>query len=412
MGCMEIDLIKRVIQSQREEIGYNLLQVKERDGLQEAAKFLKFPNVLAITGVRRCGKSIFSLLVAQNIAKNYGYLNFFDERLIGFKAEDFEKLEQAFLELIGEPDLIILDEVQEVPGCELFVSRLRRTKKVIITGSNSTLLSGELSTYLTGRHLDITLWPYSFSEKIGSKPNTFSIREIAETRKKYQAYLQEGGFPEVEKFGKEIIKIIYQDIINKDCLRRYTIREEEAFRRLSHYLLSNYSSEFTYSKLSKILEIKDQHTVANYVGYLKDSFLLLVLERYSPKLKQQIIAPKKVYAADHALGNFVGFGVSRNIGRIFENIVLVELVRRKKEVYYYKDHQQREVDFVVKEGKVKQLIQVCYDITNIKTKERELDGLTRASRQLRCNDLLVITNDYESIEGKVRFIPLWKWLLQ
>src|SRR3989338_2572939 len=198
MGCMEIDLIKRVIQSQREEIGYNLLQVKERDGLQEAAKFLKFPNVLAITGVRRCGKSIFSLLVAQNIAKNYGYLNFFDERLIGFKAEDFEKLEQAFLELIGEPDLIILDEVQEVPGWELFVSRLRRTKKVIITGSNSTLLSGELSTYLTGRHLDTTLFPFSFKEFLQFKEyqehTIYTTKEKAAVMNHLQEYLTVGGF--------------------------------------------------------------------------------------------------------------------------------------------------------------------------------------------------------------------------
>lgn len=425
---MEIEAIKHIVQTQREEIEEEFQRKKiiSREGLRRTRPFLAHPNILAIVGVRRCGKSIFSFLLSQALEGKIGYINFFDERLLSCTADDLEKIMQAFYELYSTIDIVIFDEIQLVSGWELFVSRLRKTKKVIITGSNSRLLSGELATYLTGRHLDFTLYPLSFKEVLGVMPNIYSTKERARTKEALSTYLAGSGFPEYYLFGQPIIKTIYEDIITKDCLKRYPIREEQAFRRLAQYLVSNYAQEFSYSKLSGILRIKDIHTVSNYINYLKESFLLLVLERYSLKLKEQIIAPKKAYVVDHGLSLAIGFTSSENRGRIFENVVLIELMRRKSlgqniECFYYKDHQGREVDFVVKEGlKVTELIQVCYDLNNEETKARELRGLAQAAQELRCRTLTLITSDTEKkeeldasfgIKAIVRYIPLWRWLL-
>lgn len=425
---MDTETLKSIIQTQREEVEEEFQRKKIilRAGLTHVQPFLAHPNILAIVGIRRCGKSIFSLQLSRTLGGKIGYINFFDERLISCTADDLERIMQAFYELYSTVDIVILDEIQLIAGWELFVSRLRKTKKVIITGSNSLLLSGELATYLTGRHLDFTLYPLSFQEVLGFRPDIYSTKDRARARVALSTYVAGSGFPEYYLFGQPIIKTIYEDIITKDCLKRYPIREEQAFRRLAQYLISNYAQEFSYSKLSGILRIKDIHTVSNYINYLKESFLLLVLERYSPKLKEQIIAPKKAYVVDHGLSLAIGFTSSENRGRLFENIVLIELMRRKSlsknmECFYYKDHQGREVDFVVKKGiTVTELIQVCYNLSNEETKARELQGLAQAAKELRCKNLLLITSDTEKreeleprfgIKAIVRYIPLWKWLL-
>ena len=420
---MESELFKRVIEGQKAEIESKFKAEKmiERESLDFAKKFLKYPNILAIVGVRRCGKSIFSMLLAKNSSKNFAYVNFDDERFTGIKAGDLDRLLQAAYELYGNIDLIVLDEIQGIEGWELFANRLRRTKKVIVTGSNSQLLSGELASALTGRHIDVFLRPFSFKESLRFKPNLFLTEDIAKVRKALEAYIKGSGFPEYLKFGPEIVVRIYEDIINKDCIRRHEIRNEGSFREIAIFLVSNFASEFSYSRLSKMSSIKDIHTVKNYVEYLKQSFLIHVLERFSFKLKQQIIAPKKVYCVDQGLANFLGFNLTKNTGRLFENIVCIELFSRCQamhgaNVYYYRDSSS-EVDFLVKRGtKVEQLIQVCHDVSELKTKEKEVKALIKASKELKCGNLLVITNDFEAeqkIKGKkIKFIPLWKWLLK
>lgn len=420
---MELEVLKRIISEQKAELEKKFREEKilERESTKQERRFLKYPNILAILGVRRSGKSIFSLLLSRQIDQKFGYINFDDERLLSIKTDDLNKILQAFYELEGNVELIILDEIQGVIGWELFVNRLRRTKKVIITGSNSKLLSGELATHLTGRYVDFTIYPFSFREVLSFKPNIYVTEDIAKIKKELKRYVNSSGFPEFEKFGSSIVTRIYGDIINKDCLRRYSINKVDTFRELANYMLSNFSNEFTYSKLSKIFKIKDVHTVKNYVSYLKEAFLIVVLERYSSKLKQQIIAPKKVYAIDHGFCNFVSFRLSKDIGRIYENIVLIDLLRKKSsrnniEFYYWKDHQHNEVDFVIKEGtKLKQLLQVCYDTENANTREREVKSLIKASIELKCRDLIIITDDREGEEkiGKktIRYIPLWRWLL-
>ena len=417
---------KSIIKEQREELEKIEREEKiiDRDGLEEAKRYLTHPNILAILGIRRCGKSIFSYLLAKG--KKFGYINFDDERLAGLKSEDLNKILEAFYELYGDIDYIILDEVQNVDKWELFVNRLRRTKKVILTGSNSKMLSGELSTHLTGRYLDKTLFPFSFKEFLRlnefKQGKAYTTKEKVEIIKLLQKYLEVGGFPEAHKFGRVMISRIYEDIITKDILLRHNISKKEEIKKLAKYLITNSSEEITYSKLRKILNIKHVSTISNWISYLVDVFLILKLERFDFKLKQQFIAPKKVYCIDSGLMNSIGFKFSENKGKVIENEVALELQRRKNdedqpEIYYWKDHQQNEVDFLIKKEKnIEQLIQVSHISSKEEIREREINSLLKASNELKCENLAVITWDYEaeeSIDKKtVRFIPLWRWLLK
>ena len=426
---MNVDEIKKIIVSQREEVEekFKLGEIVKREpDINKLRRFLAYPNILAILGIRRCGKSIFSWQLFKNI--KFGYVNFDDERFFGVTSKDLDKVLQAFYELYKNIENIILDEIQNVNGWELFVNRLRRTKKVIITGSNSKLLSGELATHLTGRYIDFTLMPFSFREflrykkiKIKDK-NFYSTKKIANLKRLLQEYLKNGGLPEVNLFGREFLVRIYADIIEKDIIRRIKIRKIKTFKEIAKYLLSNSTSEFTIKKLSNIFEIKDTHTLKNWIDALENAYLFFVFQRYSPKLKEQIIAPKKIYCMDTGIISSIGFKISENIGRLMENLVLIELLRKRSywypnlEIFYWKDYQQREVDFVIKEGlKVKQLIQVTYSSDKNEIEKREIRALLKASDLLKCKNLLIITWDYEGeeeIKNKVvKFIPLWKWLI-
>jgi predicted AAA+ superfamily ATPase len=395
-----------------------------RQSENDANKFLRYPNILAVLGVRRCGKSIFSYMLTKE--HDFGYINFDDERLVGISAGDLNRILEAFYELYGDVDYIVLDEIQNIDKWELFANRLRRTKKVIVTGSNSKLLSGELAAHLTGRYMDIQLFPFSFSEFLNLKryttPKVYTTKEKAKLFGLLNEYLRLGGLPEVYKFGKGILPRIYDDIITKDIVLRYRIRKREELRKLSRYLITNFSGEISYSKLSRILGIKHVSTVSNWISYLEQAFLIIKLERFDFKLKQQFVAPKKVYTIDCGIANSIGFSSSENTGRIMENTVAVELQRRcasgrEFDIYYWKDHQQNEVDFVLKKGpKVDQLLQVTYATERHEVNERETKSLIKASKELRCKNLLVITWDFlgkEKIDKKeVVFIPLWKWLLK
>lgn len=427
---MNLEEIKRIIADQREEIDeiFKRERIIERNiPRDELLGFLKHPNILAILGARRSGKSIFSLLLLKD--KKFGYVNFDDERFAGLNAENLNKVLQAFYELYGtDLEYLILDEIQNIEGWELFANRLRRTKRVIITGSNAKLLSGELATHLTGRHIDFTIYPFSFVEYLElknfilRKEDLYSTKKIAEIKKSLEDYISMGGFPEVYKFGRAILRNIYEDIIHKDILLRYRIRNRKTFSEMAKYMISQFSSEMTYTKLKNIMTIKNVHTVSNYVKYLSSSYLLFIIERYSPKLKKQIIAPKKVYCIDTGLINSIAFMASENRGKLMENAVAVELMRRKSyvhysiEIYYWKDYQQREVDFILKNGrKIEQLIQVTNASGEDELRKREIDSLVTASHELHCKNLLIITWDYENelkVDNRtINCTPMWKWLV-
>ena len=422
--------LSRIISDQMEELDEILVRddiIDRHIPVDKLEGFLAHPTIVAILGVRRAGKSILSSLLLRE--KTSAHLNFDDERLAGFEAKDLNMVLETFYQMYGtDLEYIFLDEIQNVPGWELFANRLRRTKKVILTGSNAHLLSGELATHLTGRHLDFTLFPFSFSEYLSMKGNQWTVEDILSTKhvsqvkKELEEYIALGGFPEVFKFGKSILLRIYEDIIQRDILLRYGIRNRRTFSELAKFIISNSSNEISYSRLKNMFGIKDGHTVKNYIDHLSSSYLVFTLERFSFKLKNHSIAPRKIYCIDTGLINTVAFSFSENRGSLMENIVAVELKRRisywhsVEELYYWKDNGDMEVDFVWKEGpNIKQLIQVTYSSGPDEIQEREIKSLIRASNDLRCEDLLLITWDHEDellIDDKrIVCLPLWKWLL-
>ncbi|MGC8516345.1 MAG: ATP-binding protein [Candidatus Acidifodinimicrobium sp.] len=422
---MDLELLKVIIEEQREGIKKLMKTENIIERELKVGNFIKYPNSLVILGVRRAGKSVLSLQTFYG--EKFAYINFDDERLIGLDTKDLNQILQVFYELYGpDVDHLIFDEIQNIQGWELFVTRLRDTNKVIVTGSNSKLLSGELATRLTGRHIDVLLFPFSFREflkykKFEIKP-TFTTKEKAQLILLLKNYLKEGGFPEAAKFGEEIIASIYNDILTKDIINRHKIKNIEDLRKVARYLVSNSANEFTLESLRSISGVKSLITVSNWVRYMEEAYLLFRLERFSFKLKQTFKAPKKIYCIDNSIISNVGVKLSEDISGLMENTVAIELFRRKSynqkrwEIYYWKDHQQHEVDFLIKEDfSISQIIQVTYASSREFIKPREINNILLASKELHCNNLLIITWDYESeekIKGKrIRFVPLWKWLL-
>ncbi len=419
---MDVEEIKRVIKDQREEIEEKFRRTKivDRNVPKEILlRYLSAPNILAILGVRRCGKTTFSLMLTR---EKYGYVDFDDERLYGVQTKDLNNVLQAFYELYGKDlENIVLDEVHNVPGWELFANRLRRTKKVILSGSNAKMLAGELATHLTGRYMDFTLYPFSFTEHLmikDIKPDIYSTKSIAEVKTALSEYIKTGGFPECHIFGAGIVSKVYEDIIHKDIIQRHKIKDRRIFSEFAKYMVSSFSKEVTFRQLKHITSIKNVSTIRKYVDYLESAYLIFLVNRFSFKLKEQMKAPKKVYCIDAGIVNSVAFKFSGDMGRLMENLVAVELMRRNSyagggEIYYWKDHQQREVDFVVKKGEsVESLIQVSCVSSRIEIEEREIKSIIKASQELRCKNMLLITWDYQGEINGIRCIPLWKWLLK
>lgn len=418
-----IEQIKSAIIDREEAIinKFNTEKIIPREKFEQIKKLLSTDIALIITGVRRCGKSVLAFTLGKD--DKCGYVNFEDERL-SLDIKELNKVLEAVYSLKGDVKLLIFDEIQNIAGWEKFISRLIPDKKIIITGSNARLLSKELATYLTGRHIDCSLFPFSFREFLSFKdfkPNIYSTKDKAKIKNYLIEYLEKGGFPLVYKLGKMFLLENYKDIIERDVVQRYKIKYVKVLKDIAKYLISNVSNEISFNRLKNSFKIKSPHTVKNYISYLENAYLVFLVERFSFKLKEQSMAPKKVYCMDTGLVNAVGFKFSENKGNFIENLVAIELLRKLSfnkdlELYYWKDHQQKEVDFILKQKKkIKQIIQVTNASSKIDIKKREIDSLIRASKELRCNNLLIITWDYDAEEKqsnkKIRFISLWKWLL-
>ncbi len=395
-----------------------------RDMAEKIDTYLKKDLIKVVTGVRRCGKSIFSFMVLQEA--DFGYINFDEKELTTL--ENYDELLRYIREFYGNVEYLLLDEVQNLANWELWVNSLhRRGYNLLITGSNAKLLSSELATHLTGRHISVELFPFSFREYLRAVDfnvkTDYNEEERGMVLNHLTKYIEVGGFPEVVVKGYDYtyLQTLFDSIILKDVVQRYKVRYADELYNLARFLMSSYSNEVSYTKLKNTLNLGSVHTVQNYVKYLEDTYLVFHLDRFSFKQREQVKSPKKMYVLDNGMINALAFGFSKNIGNLMENTVAVELIRRKSgsssrmEVYYWKDQQQREVDFVVKEGlDISYLIQVCYNVDDPKTKEREVKSLVRAADELDCNDLLVITWDEEGEEEfkgcRIRFVPLWKWL--
>lgn len=412
-------MIRDILLLQKRELEIRL----KEEYVDRGVKLEKIKNDLikVIIGPRRAGKSFFITHMLNKLG-SFGYVNFDDEKLVEIK--DYDEIVNTVNSLYNSPRYILFDEIQNMDKWELFVNRLQREGyNLIITGSNSKLLSRELATHLTGRHVLISIFPFSFKEFLKLDDKELTQNEI---KTKLFSYLSHGGFPEpvVKKLDhREYLSTLFNSIIYKDIVKRFKIRSIQAMEDLATFLLSNIAKEFSYNTLSKVTKCKSVHTVEKYLNYLEEAFMFFRLKRFSFKVKEQIASNKKIYCIDNGFVNAKAFRFTSDIGKLYENTVAIELKKEEMEghvnFYYWKNLQQEEVDFVIKQGvKVNQLIQVCYDVEDFKTKEREVRALLKASRELRCNNLLVITGDYEEeeqiewfgIKRKVKFIPLWKWL--
>ncbi|MCX6383555.1 MAG: ATP-binding protein, partial [Actinobacteria bacterium] len=312
---MEKQAMKQILLDQREEIKkiFNI-KIIEREIEEKVRESLKDNLIKVVIGVRRCGKSVLSHHLLKD--KNYAYINFDDERLISVKAEDLNDFLEALKEINPDFNYLLLDEIQNVTGWELFVNRLKRMGyNLIITGSNSKLLSKELSTYLTGRHFTIELFPFSFQEFLKYKNFKYIENDLYITEKRAQIkrlfgeYLKFGGFPELFKikFKEQYLRDLHDKIVTRDVVARYKIKYFKVLKEISLYLISHFGSRITYHKLKNIFEINSVHTIKNYISYLEEAYLIFQLFPFSFKLKNQLRGARKVYTIDAGLINSISF---------------------------------------------------------------------------------------------------------
>ena len=421
---MKISDIEKVLLEQQDELealeGEVLIHRPEEDLINLKSKLAQ-----VVIGVRRSGKSTLCFNALRKAGVHYAYANFDDERLEELETKDLDNVLQTLYKIYGKFEYLFLDEIQNIDGWPLFVNRLLRQRiHIIITGSNAKLLSTELATHLTGRHHKIELFPFSFKDWC-------SIKEVDYTRlttknkgllsKAYEEYFRQGGFPELisgDENPKEYISTLIDNIISQDIKKRYKIRNVDALKRLTHHILNETPTLIVKDTLQKIIGIKSERTLGNYLMYLNQTYLISTISKYSSKSRERA-RNEKSYAIDVAFMDkrenaFCG----ENLGWRLETLVYLELLRRKagseNDIYYYQGR-SAEADFVVCDGnKTLAVYQVSYDISNAKTRKREIKGCIAGAKATKCDNIFLIT-DHESEVIKedgytIQVIPIWEWL--
>lgn len=421
---MKISDIEKVLLEQQDELealeGEVLIHRPEEDLINLNSKLAQ-----VVIGVRRSGKSTLCFNALRKAGVHYAYANFDDERLEELEAKDLDNVLQTLYKIYGKFDYLFLDEIQNIDGWPLFVNRLLRQRiHIIITGSNAKLLSTELATHLTGRHHKIELFPFSFKDWC-------SIKDVEYTRlttknkgllsKAYEEYFRQGGFPELisgEENPKEYISTLIDNIISQDIKKRYKIRNIDALKRLAHHILNETPTLIVKETLQNIIGIKSERTLGNYLMYLNQTYLISTISKYSSRSRERA-RNEKSYAIDVAFMDKRENAFSgENLGWRLETIVYLELLRRKavteNDIYYYQGR-SAEADFVVCDGnKTLAVYQVSYDISNDKTRKREIKGCIAGAKATKCDNLFLIT-DHESevIEEDgytIQVVPIWEWL--
>ena len=421
---MKISDIEKVLLEQQDELealeGEVLIHRPEEDLINLNSKLAQ-----VVIGVRRSGKSTLCFNALRKAGVHYAYANFDDERLEELETKDLDNVLQTLYKIYGKFDYLFLDEIQNIDGWPLFVNRLLRQRiHIIITGSNAKLLSTELATHLTGRHHKIELFQLSFKDWC-------SIKEVDYTRlttknkgllsKAYDEYFRQGGFPELisgEENPKEYISTLIDNIISQDIKKRYKIRNIDALKRLAHHILNESPTLIVKETLQNIIGIKSERTLGNYLMYLNQTYLISTISKYSSRSRERA-RNEKSYAIDVAFMDKRENAFSgENLGWRLETVVYLELLRRKagteNDIYYYQGR-SAEADFVVCDGnKTLAVYQVSYDISNEKTRKREIKGCIAGAKATKCDNIFLIT-DHESevIEEdgySIQVVPIWEWL--
>jgi hypothetical protein len=409
-----------------------LNQRKERDELlsrpyltrrssQDFDTLLNSHLIKLITGPRRVGKSTQALLMLRD--KNFAYLNFDSQPLLD--AWDANLVMRMLDDVYPGYDYLLLDEVQNLDAWDMWVSELyRQGKNLIITGSNAKMLSSEMATVLTGKYLQVEMLPFSLEELFDW--NKLDLHHLmseqdAECKVLTDDYLRNGGYPEVvasRQLVRSYLDTLFDSIVWKDVAKRHNVRNITDLNNLAVYLVSNFCNPLSANELSEELGLSSVNTTKKYMDYLHEPYLFYYLSRYNNKLKLMKKAPRKVYVVDNGFVAAKAFSVTENLGRLLENQVFIELVRRgydtEKTMFYYRSRNDKEVDFVLRQGAhIERLVQVCYDMNSPKTEKREVDAIVECAGELKCDNLTIVTYDDErTIEKdgyKINVVPIAKF---
>ena len=397
---MKLSDIQKAVENQKialseQDLGH------ERTLLPELPDFQS--HALVISGIRRCGKSTLLHQFVKKLNRDFFYLNFDDLRLANFTTEDYGLLDKVIADSAAR--LLFFDEVQSAQHWELYVrQKLDDGFQLAVTGSNASLLSRELGTRLTGRHISKELFPFSYREFC-------SFTEQEPGASSLENYLEMGGFPEYLKTGnQDIITQLTTDILYRDIAVRYGIRDVASLRRLFVYLVSNPAQKFSPSKLIHTAGVKSPTTVLEYISFFESSYLINLLPCFAWSVKAQSLAPKKVYIADTGIIKTGSVSFSGNMGALLENFVYNCLRSQTTDIFYFSGN--GECDFILNPNERPCCIQVCWDLTG-ENQEREISGLIEAMDFFKETNGTILTFNSEDIilknGKKINVIPSWKW---
>jgi len=404
-----------------------------RDLLTHIGPFLRSREVIFLSGIRRSGKSsMMSLIARQMLAsgltrkENILFINFEDERFINFTVDDFDKLYQSYIQIDNPVGIkyLFFDEIQNISFWERWINRLYEFEevKIFITGSNASLVASSVSSALTGRNRQLRVHPFSFAEFLHFQGISTGIREslleenISAIKRAFDLYLSLGGFPEIIKNQDVMLADQYfKDIIHRDVISRYNIRNVKEIKELCLYLISNSGTLVSYEALRKTMNAKNGTTVKNWLTILQDVYMIRALSIYDFSVKKQIFNPDKYYITDLGFYHAVGFKFSQNVGKLLENIVFEQLNRVYDDIYYWKLARGKEVDFLVRQPSgISHAFQVTYALT-AENRERELAGLEAVVTELGQPERMILTWDQQELittdSGEIQVFPVWKWLL-
>ncbi|MEA2050739.1 MAG: ATP-binding protein [Campylobacterota bacterium] len=393
-------------------------------------------KIVSLIGVRRSGKSsiLFDMIdkLRQTIPKeNIIYINFEDDRLYPLELSHLDMILESYYEMFpkkaDEKVYLFLDEIQAVPNWEIYIRRIYDTLdiQIFITGSSAKLLSTEIATSLRGRTISYEIFPFSFKEYLEAQDiavNLHSSKSLNYIKNGLTSYLVDGGFAETisedETISRKILSDYLELIVYKDIVDRYNISNRSLLKILNKYCFTNMATLISFNKLYnefKSLGYKlSKDTIFQYISHLEDAYTLFTVPIYRNSIKEEQRNPKKIYAIDNGFKKIYDYAISEDISKLYENIVFLHLRRQTKNIYYYK--QKQEVDFYAKFYNKEMLVNVSVDISDAKTRKRELDGLKEAMDYLNLQSSYLITQSEDKTiqidDKKIFIIPLYKWLLE
>jgi predicted AAA+ superfamily ATPase len=413
--------------------------IPREEYLLQIKRYLKTDEIVAVTGVRRSGKSTILLQAFSHLIKNKVprintlYVNFEDPKFYSFLTIDLlDKIWDAYFDYLSPKGKVymVLDEVQKIKGWEHWVRSKYDQKedvKIFVTGSNAELLSPEFASVLTGRHLQLFVTPLNFTEFLKFKGVEVKNERLWFVKNKNilknfsLQYLKSGGFPKVvltkdEILRKELLSQYFDDILTKDIVDRYKVKDVGKLKNLALFYSTNSTRKYTFNKVKKMADFSlSLDSIHRFSHYLENSFLMDFVPRFSYSLKNQMQTDRKIYFADNGMHNAIAFKFSEDKGKLLENSVYHHLKGQKKEIFYF--YEKQEVDFVCKTGlKVVELVNVCYQLEDKETILRETSGLIEAMKYFRLKESMIITAEGESKnitkQGfNISVIPFYQWAL-